>query len=177
MMKRLALVFSVLLVLCLVTTHCAPVPTPEVIKEVVKETVVVTKEVVVTATPEPEAKPQAGGTLIFGKAREAVGLDPHLVTARSSFEITRQTYNQLIDLGDDYAPIPELAESWENPDDTTFIFHLRQGVKFHNGRELVAADVKYSFERITNPDVGSPWATQLELIDACCVQGVSGLPS
>jgi peptide/nickel transport system substrate-binding protein len=47
---------------------------------------------------------------------------------------------------------PHLAERWEQPDDTTYIFHLRQGVKWHNkpplnGRELVAEDVKFTFDR------------------------------
>jgi peptide/nickel transport system substrate-binding protein len=47
---------------------------------------------------------------------------------------------------------PHLAESWETPDDTTYIFHLRQGIKWHNkpplnGRELVADDVKFTFDR------------------------------
>jgi peptide/nickel transport system substrate-binding protein len=47
---------------------------------------------------------------------------------------------------------PHLAESWEQPDDTTYVFHLRQGVKWHNkpplnGRELVAEDVKFTFDR------------------------------
>jgi peptide/nickel transport system substrate-binding protein len=165
-MKRSVLIFSMLAIVALVGVQCAPAPTPEVVEKEVVVTQEVEKEVVVTATPEPEPGPQSGGTLIVGKAQEAVGLDPALVTASSSFMIIQQVYNQLIDLDDDYAPIPELAESWENPDDTTFVFHLRQGVKFHNGRELVADDVKYSFERITDPDVGSPWATQLELVDS-----------
>ena len=47
---------------------------------------------------------------------------------------------------------PHLAERWEQPDDTTYIFHLRQGVKWHNkppvnGRELVADDVKFTYDR------------------------------
>ena len=47
---------------------------------------------------------------------------------------------------------PHLAESWETPDDTTYIFHLRQGIKWHNkpplnSRELVAGDVKFTFDR------------------------------
>jgi peptide/nickel transport system substrate-binding protein len=47
---------------------------------------------------------------------------------------------------------PHLAEGWEQPDDTTYIFHLRQGIKWHNkpplnGRELVADDVKFTFDR------------------------------
>lgn len=41
-----------------------------------------------------------------------------------------------------------MPESWENPDDVTYVFHLRHGVKFHNGREMTSADVVYSFDRI-----------------------------
>ena len=56
----------------------------------------------------------------------------------------------------DLRSVPSLAESWEFPDDTTIVFHLRKGVKFHdvapvNGRELVADDVVYSFERRLRP--------------------------
>lgn len=147
---------------------CAAPAQQVVEKEVpVEVTKVVEKEVqvVVTATPAPPPQPEPGGTLIIGKAQEAVGLDPHKVTAASSFQVIAQVYNQLIDLNDDYTPAPELAESWENPDDTTFIFHLREGIRFHNGREMMAEDVKYSFERILNPDTASPWASQLALID------------
>src|SRR6266446_8428204 len=51
-----------------------------------------------------------------------------------------------------FAVEPHLAERWETPDDTTYIFHLRHGVKWHNkppvnGRELVAEDVKFTFDR------------------------------
>ena len=47
---------------------------------------------------------------------------------------------------------PDLAERWEELDDTTYVFHLRQGVKWHNkppvnGRELVAEDVKFTYDR------------------------------
>ncbi len=110
--------------------------------------------------------PKPGGVLVIGKSAEAVGLDPHLVTARSSFEVIAQVYNQLVDLDDDFLPVPELAERWENPDDLTFIFYLRPDVVFHNGRPLVAEDVKFSFERIKDPEVASPWSSQLELVES-----------
>lgn len=155
-MKRILFLFVVGLLMAACTS-----PATQVVEKPVEKVV----EVVVTATPEPAPQPKAGGTLIIGKGREAVGLDPHKVTAASSFEIIAQVYNQLIELQDDYNPAPELAESWENPDDTTFIFKLRRGVKFHSGREMVAADVKYSFERIMNPDTASPWASQLASIE------------
>ena len=51
-----------------------------------------------------------------------------------------------------YTVEPHLAESWEAPDDLTYVFHLRRGIKWHNkpplnGRELVADDVKFTFDR------------------------------
>ncbi|MEN8098029.1 MAG: ABC transporter substrate-binding protein [Chloroflexota bacterium] len=155
--KHNYLLLALIVTIALILVSCGQEPVKEVEK---------IKEVVVTATPVPESGPQAGGTLIIGKGREAAGLDPHLVTSASSFEIISQVYNQLINLSDDYTPIPELAESWENPDDLTFIFHLNPGVLFHNGREMVASDVVYSFERIKNPDTASPWATQLDKIES-----------
>ncbi len=147
-MKRNLFVFSLLLLTALLFSACAaPVAVDQ-------------------GSATMPTEPQSGGSLLIGKAQEAVGLDPHLITARSSFELTGQVYNQLVDLDDNYAPIPELAASWENPDDTTFIFTLRDDVTFHNGRPLVAEDVKYSFERIMAEETASPWATQLELIES-----------
>ena len=49
--------------------------------------------------------------------------------------------------------VPALAERWEHPDLLTWKFYLRKGVKFHNGNPFTAADVKFSFERLSNPDV------------------------
>ncbi len=162
-------IFFILAAMALVFAACSS-PAPQVIEKevVITQEVIVEKEVEVLVTPDPNAKPepQAGGTLTIGKASEAVGLDPHLVTAASSFEITAQVYNQLVDLDDDYVPVPELAESWENPDELTFIFTLRQGVLFHNGREMTAEDVVYSFNRIKAEETASPWATQLALIES-----------
>ena len=43
---------------------------------------------------------------------------------------------------------PDLAESWDQPDPLTYIFHLRRGVKFHDGRPFTSADVKFTFDSI-----------------------------
>src|SRR2546425_12585 len=64
---------------------------------------------------------------------------------------------------------PHLAERWESPDDTTYIFHLRQGVKWHNkppvnGRELVAEDVKFTFDRFLT-EKGNANRYMLEPVD------------
>jgi peptide/nickel transport system substrate-binding protein len=64
---------------------------------------------------------------------------------------------------------PHLAERWEQPDDTTYVFHLRQGVKWHNkpplnGRELVADDVKFTYDRFLT-EQGNPLRYVLESVD------------
>ena len=64
---------------------------------------------------------------------------------------------------------PDLAEHWETPDDTTYIFHLRQGVRWHNkppvnGRELVAEDVKFTFDRFLTVE-GNPERLLLEAVE------------
>ena len=48
---------------------------------------------------------------------------------------------------------PDLAESWEQPDPLTYIFHLRHGVKFHDGRPFTSADVKFTFDSILSGEV------------------------
>ncbi|HDR15362.1 MAG TPA: ABC transporter substrate-binding protein [Desulfobacteraceae bacterium] len=55
--------------------------------------------------------------------------------------------------GPDGKLAPALAESWEHPDDLTWKFHLRKGVTFHNGNPFTAEDVKFTFERLSNPEV------------------------
>ena len=97
-----------------------------------------------------------GGTLTIGVDQEVVGLDPHIVTAFSSFRRLDLLYNTLVKLDYNFNIVPDLADSWEIPDSLTYIFHLKKGVKFHNGRELTADDVKFSLERILDPKTVSP---------------------
>ncbi|MDR1569548.1 MAG: ABC transporter substrate-binding protein [Oscillospiraceae bacterium] len=96
-----------------------------------------------------------GGILRVGTDAEPIGFDPHTISAVASARVMTQLYNQLVDVDGDLNVVPELAESWEQPDDTTYIFHLRGDVTFHNGRSMTAEDVKYSFERILDPNVGA----------------------
>jgi peptide/nickel transport system substrate-binding protein len=65
-------------------------------------------------------------------------------------------FSSLVELDADRSPRGDLAEKWETPDPTTYIFHLRPGVKFHNGKALTSEDVKYTFESILNGTVTSP---------------------
>ena len=93
-----------------------------------------------------------GGTLVV-RSGPIRGIDPHLETWGAALQVIHQTYNALLKFNHDGTKIlPDLAESWEQKDDVTYSFKLRQGVKFHNvppvnGRELTSEDVKYSIER------------------------------
>jgi peptide/nickel transport system substrate-binding protein len=74
-------------------------------------------------------------------------------------------YENLLIFDDNGAPVGILAESWEQPDDTTYVFTLREGVTFHNGQPLTAEDVKFSYERIMDPEGGSAWTSQFEPVE------------
>jgi peptide/nickel transport system substrate-binding protein len=93
-----------------------------------------------------------GGSLVV-RSGPLRGIDPHLETWAAALQVIHQTYNALLKFNHDGTKIlPDLAESWEQKDDLTYSFKLRQGVKFHNvppvnGRELTSEDVKYSIER------------------------------
>jgi peptide/nickel transport system substrate-binding protein len=96
-------------------------------------------------------QPQKGGTItrpiLYG---DPASLDPILQTRVAARLVTMNMYSQLIDYDfDQQTYVGDLAEKWQaSPDGLTFTFTLRKGVKFHNGREVKAADLKYSFERI-----------------------------
>ncbi len=104
----------------------------------------------------------ASGELVIGKALEAVGYDPAIVTATSSIDLLSVVYERLVRFDDAGQPQPELAESWDDPDELTWVFTLREGVTFHNGQPLTAEDVKFTFDRIIDPATASAWSTQFE---------------
>src|SRR5690606_29742423 len=109
-----------------------------------------------TEPPEDTAAEDGGGKLVAAQGAEPDRLDPHLTSAFASFQILENVYDTLVQPGDDLTMEPALAEDWEISDDQlTWTFTLRDGVTFHNGRELVADDVVYSYERIMDPDVGA----------------------
>jgi oligopeptide transport system substrate-binding protein len=83
-------------------------------------------------------------------------LDPAISADMSSHTYVMQIFSGLVRLDQELNIAPDIAESWEESlDGKTYIFHLRQGVKFHNGRDVKAADFKYSWERACDPATGS----------------------
>jgi peptide/nickel transport system substrate-binding protein len=104
----------------------------------------------------PVLAQKRGGTLVVGNDEDAVGLDPHLSFAFASSNFYEHAYSGLTRFNAKMEIEGDLATSWEIPNPTTYVFRLRKGVKFHNGREMTADDVRYSIDRIRDPKNGSP---------------------
>ncbi len=93
-------------------------------------------------------------TLVIVTANETPSVTTNLHNAVAGDYLNRMTHNCLFYMDEDMAVQPDLVESYENPSDTEWVFKLKQGVKFHNGEELKAADVKASLELCkTSPEV------------------------
>jgi len=176
-MRKHVVLLVALVTLVSLLAGCGPTPTPEtitkvetkIVKEVetkiVKEVETKVVEKVVTATPEPTPAPERGGTLIWAMVDEVLGLDPHTNPLHRSLRLYELVYSTMTRLGTDLSVQPELCESWEIENDTVYTFHLRQGVKFHNGDELTSEDVKFSYDRVLDPETGSPAKSFLDVID------------
>jgi peptide/nickel transport system substrate-binding protein len=120
----------------------------------------------VAARPARAQQPKRGGTLISAKTTEAPSLEPILEQALSRIRLDPIFYNRLVEWAPDGKLEPALAESWTvSPDGKVWTFKLRRGVKFHNGREFVADDVKYSYERVLDPKGTSGGRGYLSAID------------
>ena len=110
-----------------------------------------------------DAKP--GGTLIAAFSADPAGFDPQRGPSGMSHVVIEQVYSTLMALDPDAKPYPELAESYDiAPDGLAYTFKLRQGVQFHNGDELTADDVKFSFDRLRAKDSGYSYGSQVETI-------------
>lgn len=105
-----------------------------------------------TSTPQPEIE---GGVLTWSKPAEAVALDPTTSLLGSSWELLNIVYDRLVSIDEKQQVKPSLAESWDTPSPTEYIFHLRDDVKFSNGRPLTADDVVGTLERYLDPGSGS----------------------
>ena len=85
-----------------------------------------------------------------------ITLDPAISADMSSHTYVMQIFSGLVRLDHELNIVPDIAESWEqSTDGKTYTFYLHQGVKFHDGGEVKAADFKYSWERACDPDTGS----------------------
>ncbi len=106
------------------------------------------------------AQPQAAapkGAIIVGVRTGPNNIDPRLGNDEASGRVAQLMFNQLMDLGDDLRIKPMLAERLDNPDPLTYIATIRRGVKFHDGHELTAKDVVFTYGQMIDPSYLSPF--------------------
>ena len=104
---------------------------------------------------------------------ESLSPDPARLLSISDVYHARMIYEPFIGVDSTMQPIPWLAESWEsNPTATEWTFHLKQGVKFHDGSPLTADDVVYTFQRLLDPKTASPAASELGAIKPSAFKAV-----
>jgi peptide/nickel transport system substrate-binding protein len=116
-----------------------------------------------------EKKPKYGGRLRAAERWGPMGLDAHKNQDMIDYQNYYLMYNGLTDMGSlpQVRIYPDLAKSWEiSPDGREYTFPLREGVKFHHGKELDSGDVKYSIERVMNPAARSPRGFAFRWIDS-----------
>src|SRR5258708_23614386 len=102
-----------------------------------------------TAPPDPSSL-----TLIIES--NPANLDPRFATDPQSQDIDGLLFSSLLERDNQMNFHGDLAESWNTPDPLTYIFHLRRGIRFHDGRPLTSADIKATFDFILDPANHSP---------------------
>ena len=102
--------------------------------------------------------PQPGGTLLFSAGSNIHTLDPHFAYDTLSTAACRLLYDGLLDYDYDGEMIPSLAAALPDvsADGRVFRFRLREGISFHNGREITAEDISWSLHRLLSKRIGSP---------------------
>ncbi len=105
--------------------------------------------------------PRRGGTFVFYHSTGVRSLDPQVAYDELSFMAIRLLFDGLLDYDEQGDISPSLARRMPevSEDGRTFTFQLREGVRFHNGRELTAEDVAWTMHRLLDPDTGSPGAS------------------
>lgn len=109
---------------------------------------------------EGASEPRPGGALKLASIGDIRSLDPAASSDALSSVVVHMLFAGLVDFDPSGNVVDELARSHEvSPDGLTVTFHLREGVRFHDGAELTARDVKRSVERALHPDTPNPFAS------------------
>ncbi len=155
-MNRVHVILTSVLALAIWLAACAA-PTPQVVEKtvvvekpvekIVEKTVVAERTVVVPPTPVP-----GRDALIVALARAPAALDPNDHRHREAETVIRNMYDGLVTRDTTSGVHLEIAESYRWLDEKTLEFKLRKGVKFHDGTEMKADDVVFTFERTIKPN-------------------------
>jgi ABC-type transport system substrate-binding protein len=93
-------------------------------------------------------------------------LDPRIGTDALSEHLDGLLFDGLLAHDAHMNTVPDLAERWETPDPLTYVFHLRRGVRFHDGRALTSRDVKFTFDSILSGAVKSPKRGTFQVVES-----------
>ncbi len=105
------------------------------------------------------------GDLVVAAGGDIDTLDPQVSQLVLYGDMLRRTvFNCLVAYADDLSYVGDLAESWDNPDDTTYVFTLREGLHYHDGTPVTAADVAFSFDRVVEKE--TVWSSRLTNVDS-----------
>lgn len=123
------------------------------------------------------------GRVVVALGSDTSTMDPHMHTERMGIIINQHIFDTLLARDTKtWQPIPHLAESVRNVNPMTWELKLRKGVKFHNGEPFNAESVKFSFDRVLNPEQKSPirgnftWVKSVDIVDEHTVRIVTDKP-
>lgn len=162
----------------LLLAGCVSAPPPAATREAVSSTSpTVTSQAGVSPASPTALEPK--GQIIVSETADANTLDPKFLTGRQTQNVLRLMFDSLYHRDNDMKIVPWLATSYENPDQLTWRFHLRKGVKFHNGNDFKANDVKFTLRRLVENDATSDakkLVEKVEVVDDYTVDIVTKQP-
>jgi peptide/nickel transport system substrate-binding protein len=109
-------------------------------------------------------KPDANSLVMIIESSPS-NLDPRVGTDAQSERIDELIFDSLVHRDEHFNMVPWVAEKWEVPDPQTYIFHLHQGIRFHDGRALTSRDVKWTLDSLRDGSLISLKATTYKLVD------------
>ncbi|MBS4224154.1 ABC transporter substrate-binding protein [Lederbergia citrea] len=119
-----------------------------------------------------KTKLESKDTLVIGLDDDPPQLDPHMSSAAVDRQTFQSLYNKLVDIDENLDIIPELAKEWDiSEDGKTYTFKLEENVVFHDGTPFNAEAVKFNFDRMLDPDMGSPRTSEIASISEVNVKG------
>ena len=136
----------------------APAPTPAA------KPAPTTPAAAAAPTSQPAAAASGGKSLTWASGVDIETMDPMVGTSGVAQSIMHAVFDGLVVRGNDMQPTAALATSWDTPDDSTWVFHLRNDAKFINGDPVDAAAVKFSVERFQDPTTKAAQASLMKPI-------------
>jgi peptide/nickel transport system substrate-binding protein len=106
------------------------------------------------------------GYIVVGLENGPITLDPRFATDATAAQIGDLLFDGLTRLDSQSRRLPHLAESWETPDDRTYVFHLQEGFRFADGQPLTATDVQATYDSVRDARAQSAKRQALEPIEA-----------